>query len=196
MRHYAKSNPFSNFLWIKDELLWNHSRRSCQNELVQRSFLWMIFHDRFITTLAARGMQELPQWISFFVILVSSIISAYCISDSKEKKKKCFTPLTFDKYLLIETFKTVLVWTVKLRRLNSSSSCLLGFSAALGVLAFWLFVGLQIFCLVFFSSSWHFCFQLVQPEYFHISDVLSNLFKMWPQILKFWFTTVLTFSTA
>lgn len=34
MRRYAKSNPFSNFLWIKDELLWNQSRCSCQNELV------------------------------------------------------------------------------------------------------------------------------------------------------------------
>lgn len=152
MRHYAKSNPFSNFLWIKDELLWNHSRHSCQNELVQQSFLGMIFHDSFATTRAAKGMQELSPWIPFFVILVSLIISAYCISDTKvRKRKKVFTLLTFDKYLLMETFKKQYLcewenwgdWI--LPTLVCWDSLLLW--------VFWhagFFVCLLVFCLVFF----------------------------------------------
>lgn len=146
MRHYAKPNPFSNFLWIKDELLWNHSRWSCQNELVQQSFLWIIFHDSFTATVAVRVMQELSQQI-FLSFLVPLITLVYWISNSKlSRKKKDFLVQTFDKYLLMVNFKPqFLCEQLNWRWLNSCCSCLLGFSllycfGCFGVLTFCLFI--------------------------------------------------------
>lgn len=82
--------------------------------------------------------------------------------------------LTFDKYLLMENFKTqFLCEQLNWRWLNYCCSCLLGFSPVycFGFLGCWLFaclLSLSLVCLhwfPFFLCS-IFCFQLIQPEYF------------------------------
>lgn len=142
MRHYSKSNPFSNFLWIKDELLWNHSRCSCQNELVQHSRLWIIFHDSFTTTLAVRGTQELSPWISFFCHFGTSDYLSLLYLRLKTKWKKrlsCadFWQIPTDRDLQ----KTVLVWTVKPRKTEFLQFLSVGI---LPCLLLWVFWGLGV----------------------------------------------------
>lgn len=91
--------PFSDSLWIKDELLWKHSRSSCQNELVQHIFLWIIFHESFTTTLAVRGAQEPSPQISFFVIFDTfDYLSGLYSRLNTKWGGKGFLLLTFDKY--------------------------------------------------------------------------------------------------
>lgn len=157
MRHYAKSNPFSNFLWIKDELLWNHSRRSCQNELVQHSFLWIIFHDSFTTTLVVRGTQELSPWISFFVIFGTFdylSLLYFRLKTKWEKRLSCtdFWQIPTDGDLQ----KTVLVWTVKPRKTEFLQLLSVGIVPFLLPWVFWgagfLFVYCFLVCFFFFLA--------------------------------------------
>lgn len=171
MRHYAKSNPFSDFLWIKDELLWNHSRCSCQNELVQRSFLWIIFHDSFTPTLAVRGTQELLPWIFSCHFGTFDYLSLLYFR-LKTKQKRRFSCADFWQIPTDgDLQKAIFVWTVKPRKTEFLQLLSVGI---LPCLLLWVVrgVGFLFVCLlllgvwVFFFLCSTFVFSLYNPNIF------------------------------